>query len=332
MFFEQRGPFAIVLAPLRPDRADAGADHRGRGQDGLRRVHALQRHRRRRVGRRADAARLRAGPVRDHPEAARADLHPHRARCRCCRSPVEWYKRRKAAKQAGIPTPPMESGEQPRPSRHSAAQRIEQPPEPLTVVVHHGIRPAFGDDASRRPGHHRRVPGDEEGGEQCRVPVEARVASRAPRPGPPAVRTRSPAPGRSARGTPRRSGRRGSTRSLRPDSACRSSTSRKRTSRRDASTSTPGARSRTAERSMFDGVLLPVQEQVLLAREVVEDRDAGHPGLPGDLGDRDRVEPAIEEQPGRDLGDPGRVCGPPRSPVRGIPLPLPCVTTLSHLA
>ena len=88
-FFEQRGPFAIVLAPLRADRADAGADHRGRGPDELRRVHALQRHRRGRVGRRPDAARLRARPVRDHPEAARADLHPHRAglaRCRCSSS------------------------------------------------------------------------------------------------------------------------------------------------------------------------------------------------------------------------------------------------------
>ena len=63
---------------VRADRADACADHGRRGPDGLRGIHALQRHRRHRVGRRPGASRLRARPVRDNPEAAGADLHPHR--------------------------------------------------------------------------------------------------------------------------------------------------------------------------------------------------------------------------------------------------------------
>ena len=54
----------------------------------------------------------------------------------------------------------------------------------------------------------------------------------------------------------------------------------------------------------LDGVHRAVEVEVLLAREVVEHGHARHPGHPRNFGDRDRVEPAIEEQPRGDLGDP----------------------------
>jgi hypothetical protein len=46
-----------------------------------------------------------------------------------------------------------------------------------------------------------------------------------------------------------------------------------------------------------------VHEEVLLAREVVEDRHARDAGLARDLGDGDGFVPALEEQPVRDLQD-----------------------------
>ena len=48
-----------------------------------------------------------------------------------------------------------------------------------------------------------------------------------------------------------------------------------------------------------------VEDQVLLAREVVGDRHLGHPGGLGDLRDRDLAEAALGEQPGSDGRDRG---------------------------
>jgi hypothetical protein len=51
------------------------------------------------------------------------------------------------------------------------------------------------------------------------------------------------------------------------------------------------------------GLRAAVEEDVLLAREVVEDRHLGHPRRLGDLGDRDVVEPALDEHHGGHVGD-----------------------------
>jgi len=59
---------------------------------------------------------------------------------------------------------------------------------------------------------------------------------------------------------------------------------------------------------LAQAVRVPVEEQVLLAREVVEHRHLGDTGGVGDLRDGHRVEAATDEQPGRDVRDqlPGR--------------------------
>ena len=89
VFFEQRGPFAIVIARFVPIVRTLAPLTAGRRPDELPGVRALQHPRRRRVGRRPDAARVLAGPVRDHPETPRTDLRRDRGgvrRCRCSSS------------------------------------------------------------------------------------------------------------------------------------------------------------------------------------------------------------------------------------------------------
>ena len=61
----------------------------------------------------------------------------------------------------------------------------------------------------------------------------------------------------------------------------------------------------------FDGIRGPVEEQVFLARKVVEDRDARHASLPRDLRDRDGIVATFEEEPVGDLTDS---CGSSRAP------------------
>lgn len=65
-FFERRGQLRDRHRPVRADRAHAGTADGRSGKDELRRVHHLHRSRCCGVGRRADAARLLAGPVRHH--------------------------------------------------------------------------------------------------------------------------------------------------------------------------------------------------------------------------------------------------------------------------
>ena len=98
-FFEQRGPFAIVIARFVPivrtlAPITAGAAKMGYGVFTLFNVIGAVVW-----GVGLDASRIRAGSVRDHPEAARADLHPHRRRVHRPMI-IEWYKRRKAAKSS----------------------------------------------------------------------------------------------------------------------------------------------------------------------------------------------------------------------------------------
>ncbi len=112
LFFEQRGPFAIVIARFVPIVRTLAPITAGAAKMNYGGLHPLQRRRGGgRVGNRPDGARLLARPVRDHPEA----LEPiviGIVVLSVLPMAIEWYKRRKAAKQAGIPTPPMESGEQ----------------------------------------------------------------------------------------------------------------------------------------------------------------------------------------------------------------------------
>ncbi len=77
-FFEQRGPFAIVIARFVPIVRTLAPLVAGAAKMRYSVFDDVQRAGRGRVGRRPRPARLLAGPVRDHPEAAGADLHPDR--------------------------------------------------------------------------------------------------------------------------------------------------------------------------------------------------------------------------------------------------------------